>query len=58
MPFLMPTDKAAHLIHKRLNRAPALIAFPMVMVFGAWLGSCLPSSLALPLFSLFPKKEK
>lgn len=58
MPFLMKADKAAHIIHKRLNHAPALIAFPAIMVFGAWIGSCLPSCLALPLFSLFPKKEK
>ena len=58
MPFLMKADKAAHIIHKRLNRAPALIGFPTLMVFGAWLGSCLPSCIALPLFALFPKKEK
>ncbi len=58
MPFLMKADKAAHIIHKRLNHAPALIGFPFIMVFAAWLGSCLPSWLALPLFALFPKKEK
>lgn len=58
MPFLMTADKAAHIIHKRLNRAPALIGFPAIMVFAAWLGSCLPAWLALPLFALFPKKEK
>ena len=58
MPFLMKADKAARIIHKRLNHAPALIGFPRIMVFGAWLGSCLPSWIALPLFALFPKKEK
>jgi len=58
MPFLMKADKAAHIIHRRLNRAPAIIGFPAIMVFAAWLGSCLPSWIALPLFALFPKKEK
>ena len=58
MPFLMKADKAAKLIKKRLERAPALIAFPWPMAFGAWLGGALPTWIALPLFSLFPKKEK
>ena len=58
MPFLMKADKAAHIIHKRLDKRHALICFPAIMVFGAWLGSCLPSCFALPLFALFPKKEK
>lgn len=58
MPFLMKADKAARIIHKRLNKRPALIGFPYIMVFGAWLGSCLPSWIALPIFSYFPKKEK
>jgi len=58
MPFLMPADKAARIIHKRLNRRPAMICFPWIMVFAAWFGSCLPSWIALPLFALFPKKEK
>ena len=58
MPFLMKANKAARIIHKRLNRQPALIAFPAIMVFGAWIGSCLPSWLALPIFARLPKKEK
>ena len=58
MPFLMKADKAARIIHKRLNKRPALICFPWVMVLAAWFGSCLPSWIALPLFALFPKKEK
>jgi len=58
MPFLMKADKAAHIIHKRLNKQPAMIGFPRIMVFGAWLGSCLPSIIALPLFAILPKKEK
>jgi len=58
MPFLMKADKAAHIIHQRLNRHPALIGFPTLMVFGAWLGSCLPAWIALPIFARFPKKEK
>lgn len=58
MPFLMKADKAARIIHRRLNKRPALICFPWIMVLGAWFGSCLPSWIALPLFALFPKKEK
>ena len=58
MPFLMKPEKAAHIIHTRLNKRPALIGFPKIMVFGAWLGSCLPSWIALPIFARFPKKEK
>ena len=58
MPFLMKADKAARLIRQRLEKAPALIAFPWIMAFGAWFGGALPTWLALPLFALFPKKEK
>ena len=58
MPFLMKADKAAKIIQARLERAPALIAFPWIMAFGAWFGGALPTWIALPLFSLFPKKEK
>ena len=58
MPFLMKADKAAKIIQHRLEKAPALIAFPWPMAFGAWLGGALPTWLALPLFALFPKKEK
>ena len=58
MPFLMKADKAAKIIQTRLEKAPALTAFPRIMAFGAWLGGALPTWIALPLFSLFPKKEK
>ncbi|MBP5344284.1 MAG: SDR family NAD(P)-dependent oxidoreductase [Alphaproteobacteria bacterium] len=58
MPFLMQAPQAAYIIRKRLMHAPAIIAFPWMMRFGAWIGSCLPSCIALPLFALFPKKEK
>lgn len=58
MPFLMKADKAAKIIHQRLEKAPVLIAFPWIMAFGAWFGGALPTWIALPLFSLFPKKEK
>ena len=58
MPFLMKPEKAAKIIRSRLERAPALIAFPWIMAFGAWFGGALPTWIALPLFALFPKKEK
>lgn len=58
MPFLMKADKAARIIHKRLKKAPALIAFPWIMAFSAWVGSILPGFIARPLFASLPKKEK
>ena len=58
MPFLMKADKAAQIIHKRLEKAPALIAFPRIMAFSAWIGSILPGWIARPLFASLPKKEK
>ncbi len=58
MPFLMKPERAAHIIHKKLNKRPALIGFPKIMVFAAWFGSCLPSWIALPIFAKFPQKEK
>jgi len=58
MPFLMKADRAARIIHKNLDRQPALICFPKIMVFAAWFGSCLPSWIALPIFAKFPRKEK
>ena len=58
MPFLMKADKAARIIHKRLEKAPALIAFPWIMAFGAWVGSILPGWIARPIFAALPKKEK
>lgn len=58
MPFLMKADKAARIIHKRLGKAPALIAFPWIMAFGAWFGSILPGWIARPIFASLPKKEK
>ena len=58
MPFLMKADKAARIIRRHLEHTPALIAFPWIMAFGAWFGGALPTWIALPLFALFPKKEK
>ncbi len=58
MPFLMKPTKAARIIHKHLNKRPATIGFPAIMVFAAWFGSCLPAWIALPIFARFPKKEK
>ena len=58
MPFLMKADKAARIIHKRLEKAPALIAFPWIMAFAAWIGCILPGWIARPLFASLPKKEK
>ncbi len=58
MPFLMKADKAAHIIRRKLEKAPAMIAFPRIMAFGAWIGSILPGWLARPIFASLPKKEK
>ena len=58
MPFLMKADRAAILMKKRLEKAPPIIAFPWIMVFGAWIGSILPARLILPILGKLPKKEK
>ena len=58
MPFIMEPKKAAQIIRKRLEKNPAIIAFPWPMAFGAWLGSALPSWIILPIMGKFPKKEK
>lgn len=57
MPFIMKSDKAAGLIKKRLKKNPAIIAFPHVMVLGAWIGSALPSFIIGPILGVLPKKE-
>lgn len=58
MPFLMPADRAASIIRRRLRRAPILIAFPWIMAFGARLAGILPGWLILPILGRLPKKEK
>lgn len=58
MPFIMRPEKAAAIIRRRLTRAPAIIAFPRIMAFGAWLVSILPACVAHPIMDLFPRKEK
>lgn len=58
MPFLMQPDKAAAAIKKRLEKNPAIIAFPWQMAFSAWFGSILPAALAQPLMRRLPQKEK
>ncbi len=58
MPFIMKADKAAHIIKRRLSQNKPIIAFPGIMVFGAWIGGVLPASIILPVMGMFPKKEK
>lgn len=56
MPLIMPVDKAAALIKKRLVRRPARIAFPFPMYFLVWLLGTLPPWVTDPLFSRLPDK--
>ena len=58
MPFLMKVEKAAHIIVKRLQKHPPIIAFPWMMAFGAWVGGMLPARIILPILGKLPKKEK
>lgn len=58
MPFLMKASKAAEIIRQRLIRNPAVLAFPWIMAFGAWLGNILPAAVILPILGKLPKKEK
>lgn len=57
MPFLMSADRAAGLIKRRLRRGPAVIAFPLPMVFASWLVSVLPAGLAVGLLAKAPRKD-
>ena len=44
MPLLMETDKAARLIKKKMEKAPAQITFPWPVSMAAWCLSIVPSS--------------
>lgn len=57
MPFLMPADKAAALIRRRLARNRARIAFPWQMALTGWLLSALPGWLCDRLVRRLPAKE-
>lgn len=56
MPFLMPADKAAALIRRRLSRNAARIAFPWPMMAAVWLLQALPPALVDPLMRRLPAK--
>lgn len=56
MPFLMPVDKAARYIKKRLFKRAARIAFPWPMYFVVWLMMVLPPWMTDPLFARLPEK--
>lgn len=58
MPFIMEADKAATIIQRGIAKNKAIIAFPSVMAFAAWLGSCLPSFILHPILRMLPQKEK
>lgn len=57
MPFLMPADKAARLIRRRLARNRPRISFPWPMAALAWLGAALPPALTDPLINRLPRKH-
>lgn len=56
MPFLMPVDKAARLIRRRLAVNPARIAFPWPTAIMAWLIGALSPRVTDPLLRQLPKK--
>lgn len=57
MPFLMRADEAARIIAKGLQKNKARIAFPWPLVFGAWLLSALPASIADRITRYLPQKN-
>lgn len=58
MPFLMDSERAAHIIKKGLSQNKPIIAFPSIMAFGSWLVSALPSFLSHPILNRLPRKEQ
>jgi len=57
MPFLMPVDRAAQLIRRRLVGNPARIAFPLPTALMAWLIGTLSPRLTDPILMRLPKKS-
>jgi NAD(P)-dependent dehydrogenase (short-subunit alcohol dehydrogenase family) len=49
MPFLWPVDKAARVIVRRLERAPAIVSFPWPLVMLTALARILPHWLYAPI---------
>ncbi len=58
MPFLVESSRAAEIIAKRIKRGKGRIAFPLPMVFFAWLLGALPNDLAEFLTKEAPVKAK
>lgn len=56
MPFLMEPNKAAHIIKRGLEKDKTRIAFPMPMIFGAWLLGILPDFIAHKIAEKAPNK--
>jgi len=56
MPMLMGAPKAAAIIREKLQRNPAIIAFPWPMAFAMRLIGLLPTGLRVRLLSRLPKK--
>jgi NADP-dependent 3-hydroxy acid dehydrogenase YdfG len=57
MPFLMPVERAARLIRRRLEGDPARIAFPWPTAVMAWFIGALSPRLTDPLLQRLPKKS-
>ncbi|TXH33485.1 MAG: SDR family NAD(P)-dependent oxidoreductase [Rhodospirillaceae bacterium] len=57
MPFLMPAERAAHIIRDGLARNRARIAFPWPMTMIAWLLGMLHPALTDPCLARLPKKK-
>jgi len=57
MPFLMPTDRAARIIRRGLDRGRARIAFPFPLYAAALLLGALPPALTDPILGRMPRKS-
>lgn len=56
MPFLMPADKAAEIIARKIAGNIGLIAFPWPMRFAAWFMSVLPNAVSSFIYEKLPHK--
>ena len=58
MPFLMPTEKAAKLITRKLKQDQSRISFPMPTLAISWFISAIPDILAQKILTRLPEKSR
>ncbi|MBU6338554.1 MAG: SDR family NAD(P)-dependent oxidoreductase [Rickettsiales bacterium] len=57
MPFLMPPEKCAEVIVKKLKKNVSRISFPFPLFFVVWFTTLLSNKITDPIFAKLPKKK-